>query len=252
MSYVERSEDDQWSWWQQNPDAARSQPFSASTAPLPTSDPWPSGASAPATNADAETPATPPPATQDPIRKALIGLVAVLSLGLAGVSYQRWGAGSTEAGAAAATTAVISPVATQSTTVAPTTTAPPPTTAAPTTTNPTTSAPESSTTTVAVAQTGPPGPPLEVMVVSTGRASAEIRWRSDECVGSRYQVGEFEPGGGGYPDVNRCWFNHVILAGDPAFSPPLEPNTTYTVRIEAISQDGSASEPAEVQFTTSP
>ena len=247
---MERSEDDQWSWWQQNPDATASYPLST-TASFQTGDPS-DGESTGATSGQAYVSSPTPAGGNDPVRKMLIGLVAVLSLGLAGVSYQRWGAGTTDAAVAATTTtAVTTQVANQSTTISPTTQAPA-TSADPTTTAPATTAAPTTSTTEAVAPTGPPGAPIDVEVVSTGRSSAEIRWTSNECVGSRYQVGDFQPGGGGYPDVNRCWFNHVILAGDPAFSPPLEPNTTYTVRIEAIAQDGSASEPAQVEFTTSP
>ncbi len=254
---MERSEDDQWSWWQQDPTSA--DPRSPSTEVFHASDSFAEDLAQ-----ESETGGGPAHSSQvgesvsevtagDPVRKVLIGLVAVLSLGLAGVSYQRWGNPPTSV-AAPTTTALLTQTVDQPTTAAPTTETPTsatsstPSTAAPTTTTTLATTTTSETTFVSA---GPPGAPQEVMVISTGRSSAEIRWRSDECVGSRYQVGDFDPGGGGYPDVNRCWFNHVILAGDPAFSPPLEPNTTYTVRIEAIGQDGSASDPVEVQFTTS-
>ena len=87
-------------------------------------------------------------------------------------------------------------------------------------------------------------------MLSTSSTGAEIRWRSEECVGSRYRVGDFDEGGGGFPDVQRCWFNHVILAGDPAFSPPLTPNTSYTVTIQAVGRDGALSAPVRIEFTT--
>jgi hypothetical protein len=120
------------------------------------------------------------------------------------------------------------------------------TTAAPTTVTST----RASTETTLIESSGPPSPPREVTVVTTSSTGAEIRWRSEQCVGSRYQVGDFEAGGGGFPNVERCWFNHVILAGDQPFSPPLSPNTSYMVTIQAVGQDGTASEPVIVEFTT--
>ncbi|NNF53201.1 MAG: fibronectin type III domain-containing protein [Acidimicrobiales bacterium] len=87
-------------------------------------------------------------------------------------------------------------------------------------------------------------------VVSTGPTSAEIRWESAECVGSLYQVGDFSEGRGGYPNVDRCWFNHVVLAGNESFSPPLTPNTEYVVRVQAVNKSGQTSDPVEVTFRT--
>lgn len=87
-------------------------------------------------------------------------------------------------------------------------------------------------------------------MVATSSTGAEIRWRSEQCVGSRYQVGDFEAGGGGFPNVDRCWFNHVVLAGEPDFSPPLSPDTSYTVTIQAVGPDGTTSEPVMIEFTT--
>jgi hypothetical protein len=182
----------------------------------------------------------------------LIGLVAVLSITLAGVSYARFANDNSVSGAAL--------VATTTTTEGTATTADPDrTTELPTTTSPPATASTALTqttqqvlsTTITVSESSdPPSPPQDVTVFSTSSTGAEIRWRSEECVGSRYRVGSFEEGSGGFPDVERCWFNHVILAGDPAFSPPLTPNTSYTVTIRAISSGGIASEPVEVQFTT--
>jgi len=189
------------------------------------------------------------PVDRDPLRLGLIGLVGVLIVVLGVVSFLRFG-GNGEAPVAADTTTTTS--AESTTTVLQTTIAPAitsePTTSVPTTT---TTPPSSTTTTASTASGQVPSAPNSIEVINTTSTGAEIRWQSAECVGSRYQVGDFEPGGGGYPDVNRCWFNHVILAGDSSFSPPLSPNTSYTVIIQAVAEDGTLSEPAEVSFTTS-
>ena len=232
---MDSEEQDQWSWWEQGDET---------TTRLPLLDP----------DTDVIDPVSDEgqgsQASNDRIRMFLIGLVAVLSITLAAVSYERFNGGATAPAVAAATTA---PSQTTSTSRAPTTTAPPSTqapTSASQTIVPVTSAPPTSTTT-ADSNLDPPAPPQDVTVISTSSTGAEIRWRSDECVGSRYRVGNFDEGGGGFPDVERCWFNHVILAGDPAFSPPLSPNTIYTVTIQAVNRSGDLSEPVFVQFTTS-
>jgi hypothetical protein len=207
-----------------------------------------------------------PEKSNDPIRMVLIGLVAVLSITLAGVSYARFANdGSRNSAAAIVTTTITEAPDPVSNTDAPDpvsnteapdpvgTTEPRATTSASaitTTAAPQTTEPPASTTTTAPGPSKPPSPPQDVAVFSTSSTGAEIRWRSEECVGSRYRVGDFDEGSGGYPNVPRCWFNHVILAGNPSFSPPLTPNTSYTVTIQAVSQDGATSEPVLVQFTT--
>lgn len=235
---MESEEQDQWSWWEQGEEPTTR--HRASPLLDPDTD---------VIDSVREQDAV-PPNPNDRIRMFLIGLVAVLSVTLAAVSYERFSDGATAPAVAAATTA---PRQTTSTSQAPTTTAPASTqapTSASQTIVPVTSAPETSTTTADL-NLDPPAPPRDVTVVSTSSTGAEIRWRSDDCVGSRYRVGDFDEGGGGFPDVERCWFNHVILAGDPAFSPPLSPNTIYTVTIQAVNRNGDLSEPVFVQFTTS-
>ena len=185
---------------------------------------------------------------RDRVRTALITVVFVLTISLAVTSYLRFGpsggvaAGDRETGDAAVATTVDAP----STTTTPTTEPP--------TTTPTTSAPTSTTTSTTAAPRPSdgvaPAPPADVRLVETRSRSAEIRWTSAECVGSRYQVGNFAPGGGGYPNVDQCWYDHVVLAGSPSFSPPLEPDTDYVVRIQAVRQDGTISEPVEIGFRT--
>jgi hypothetical protein len=194
---------------------------------------------------------------RDRVRTALITVVFLLTISLAVTSYLRFGpsggvaAGDQETADAAVATTVESPSTT--TTPTPTTT---PTTSAPTTSAPTTSAPTSTTTSTTAPPTTAdgvaPAPPADVRLVETRSRSAEIRWTSAECVGSRYQVGDFAPGGGGYPNVDRCWYDHVVLAGSPSFSPPLEPDTDYVVRIQAVRQDGTISDPVEIGFRTDP
>ncbi|NNE94980.1 MAG: fibronectin type III domain-containing protein [Acidimicrobiales bacterium] len=237
---MESEEQDQWSWWQ--PDAEEATTARMAASPLLDPDSYLDDSSSPDHQFSSP---------NDPVRMFLIALVAVLSVTLAAVSYARFSDGAPPRAVAAATTAP--PTTTTGATESPTTAAP--ATAAPTSISqtivPVTSAPATTSTTFGESR-GTPDPPLDVTVVSTSSTGAEIRWRSDECVGSRYQVGDFEEGGGGFPDVERCWFNHVILAGDPAFSPPLTPNTAYTVTIQAVNRNGDLSEPVFVQFTTSP
>lgn len=111
----------------------------------------------------------------------------------------------------------------------------------------------SSTTSASPAPAGqPPAPPADVKLVEIGPSTARIEWTSELCVGSRYQVGDFDEGGGGYPNVDRCWTDHVVLAGDPSFSPLLEPDTEYVVRIHAVSPDGLLSEPRFITIRTTP
>ncbi len=249
---VEPSEEDQWSWWQrgQEPTAPNyAVPTTGSTAATPgvdrtglLTDPDPVSPSDPATGLEGQ-----PEADRDPIRMALIGLVGTLTVVLAAVSFARFGPdGSTEAAVLTTTTVTES----STTTPEPTTTTPPAETTASTTTEATTTTVVTTSTSTPSAPGVAPSPPSNVEIVSTSSTGAEIRWESDECVGSRYQVADFEAGSGGWPEVNRCWFNHVILAGDPAFSPPLSPNTSYTVTIQAVAEDGTVSDPVQVQFTT--
>ncbi len=225
---MEPDGEDQWSWWE-----------SIEEAPPEDSD---------AEVDDSEV-------RRDPVRTALITIVFLLTISLAITSYLRFGpsgdaaAGEQQAAEADTATTLASPSTTTTATTQPSTTTP--TTGAPTT-SATTDEPTSTTTSDAPTTTpgSAPAPPTDVEVVETRSRSADIRWTSAECVGSRYQVGDFEPRGGGYPNVDRCWFDHVVLAGDPSFSPPLEPNTDYVVRIQAVRQDGTISDPVEVSFRT--
>ena len=264
---VEPGEDDQWSWWQQpdgpprahqSPPAGRMSPLANQTysAPIQNQAASVQGASLEPgpLEAGAATEES-PPTGDDRLRKGLLAVIAVLIVALAAASYVRFAPDRTVeniAGAddVAAQTSLTNPVTTLPSTtnsLATTTPTTTPTTAAPsTTTAPATKAP----TTGPPVGDGSPSQPANVVVVSTGPTSAEIRWESDECVGSLYQVGDFEPGTGGYPEVNRCWFNHVVLAGDESFSPPLIPNTEYVVRIQAVNQAGDASDPVEISFRT--
>ncbi len=243
---MESEEEGQWSWWQpDNPEDPQTAPVRAALLVDPAEG-----------QPDPGSPLEPERIRQsnDRVRIVLIGLVAVLSITLAGLSYARVANIGSVSDAAAVVTSTTTTADPTTTTADPGSTAEPATpTSAPTTAaadQPQTTQPVSTTATTAPGSLEPPSPPQDVEVISTSSTGAEIRWRSEECAGSRYRVGEFDEGTGGYPDVDRCWFNHVILAGDPSFSPPLTPNTSYTVTIQAVSRAGVASEPVEVQFTT--
>ncbi len=220
---VEPDGEDQWSWWESIEEA----PPEASPSEV---DDGPG---------------------RDPLRTVLIAIVFLLAISLAITSYLRFvPSEEVEAdGQGAAETTATTTASPSTTTASPSTTT---ATTAPTTTATTaTTAASTSTTTAPAPSAGPaPAPPTDVEVVETRSRSAEIHWASAECVGSRYQVGDFEPRGGGYPNVDRCWFDHVVLAGDPSFSPPLEPDTDYVVRIQAVREDGTISDPVEVVFRT--
>jgi hypothetical protein len=177
------------------------------------------------------------------LQRALIVLVGVLVFTLGVLSYQR--VTGDEAAGSDTTTTTASGV--DDTEAGPTTTVP-------TATSTTTAGEKTSSTTSAnPAPTGqPPAPPADVKLVEIGPNTARIEWTSELCVGSRYQVGDFDEGGGGYPRVDRCWTDHVVLAGDPSFSPLLEPDTEYVVRIHAVSPDGLLSEPRFITIRTTP
>ncbi len=236
---VEQEKDEQWSWWQTPDTPPTSNPATTPgahlTSDLPTTD------SAPADTIVLQ--------HDERVRKALIGLVALLTISLAAASYVRFGPDGTAQTVASAS---VDPPSTATATTGnlPTTSqAPVTTTSQPTTALTTTSAvPKTSSTTVPVG--GAPKPPVNVSVVSTGPTWAEIHWESAECVGSLYQVGNFSEGRGGYPNVDRCWFNHVVLAGNESFSPPLTPNTEYVVRVQAVNKSGQTSDPVEITFRT--
>lgn len=196
-------------------------------------------------------PAGPPPASRL-LQTVLLAVVVLLTLTLGVVTY--WRFGSDAGGAAAAgetTTTTIAAGATTSATTAPTTVDPsgPTSVVPPDSTTTTTTAPATSSTTAPIPG-GPPAPPANVELVEIGPNSARIEWTSEECVGSRYQVGDFAEGGGGYPNVDRCWTDHVVLAGDPSFSPLLTPDTEYVVRIHAVGRDGQVSEPRFITIRT--
>ncbi|MFW2381861.1 MAG: fibronectin type III domain-containing protein [Acidimicrobiales bacterium] len=242
---MESEEEGQWSWWQEDSmDVPPTAPMRAAVLADPALDEVDAGS-----EIEPNTPAAP---ENDPVRMALIGLVAVLSVTLAGVSYARFAdGGSVSDAAGAVVTASTAPTTTVADVGLTTTSAAPSSTTTSTTAPPTTTTTlTQSSTTTALPASEPPTPPQDVTVVSTSNTGAEIRWRSEECVGSRYRVGQFEEGGGGFPEIQRCWFNHVILAGDPAFSPPLSPNTSYSVMIQAVARDGTTSEPVVIEFTT--
>lgn len=172
-------------------------------------------------------------------------LVGALTIALGVLSYQRLGGSDDDPSDSAAATA------TEVTTTAVTTAAAPETTVSQTTTAD--GGAGSTTTSIDPAPSGQrPAPPANVELVEIGPNTARIEWTSEQCVGSRYQVGDFDEGGGGYPYVDRCWTDHVVLAGDPSFSPLLEPDTEYVVRIHAVSPDGLLSEPRFITIRTTP
>ncbi len=244
---VEQETDEQWSWWQAPDTPPTSDPASAPGAPPATGL---STTELPTTDAE---PAESVLLQHDErVRKVLIGLVALLTISLAAASYARFGPDGTAQTVASASvdppptaTATTGSLPSTTSQVPATSTSQPTTTSAPTTTS---TVPKTSSTTVPAV--GAPKPPVNLSVVSTGPTSAEIHWESAECVGSLYQVGSFSEGRGGYPNVDRCWFNHVVLAGDENFSPPLTPNTEYVVRVQAVNKSGQASDPVEITFRT--
>lgn len=186
-----------------------------------------------------------------------MAIVIALTITLGLVTYLRFGgdAGSTAGASDTSTTTSVTDTSTATITgTTPTTTAP--ATSSTTTPTPSPEAPDEAATTTAttfttIAPAGePPAPPADIELVEIGPNSARIEWTSEECVGSRYQVGDFAEGGGGYPNVDRCWTDHVVLAGDPNFSPVLAPDTEYVVRIHAVGRDGQVSEPRFITIRT--
>lgn len=185
-----------------------------------------------------------------------MAIVIALTITLGLVTYLRFGGDAGSTAGASDTSTTTSVTDTSSATIAgttPTTTAP--ATSSTTTPTPSTEAPEEAATTTTtfttIAPAGePPAPPADIELVEIGPNSARIEWTSEECVGSRYQVGDFAEGGGGYPNVDRCWTDHVVLAGDPNFSPVLAPDTEYVVRIHAVGRDGQVSEPRFITIRT--
>lgn len=100
-----------------------------------------------------------------------------------------------------------------------------------------------------------PGVPrvISTEVLAVTSESARIRFTTDECSGSAYDVRGYYQGSGGYPRFEECWTDHQLLLGSRPFSGGvLNPDTTYTVDLGGIARSGFAGPRTTVTVRTLP
>ncbi len=89
-------------------------------------------------------------------------------------------------------------------------------------------------------------------VVDLTDTTARVVYRGDVCTGTRFEIVGINQGGSGFPDDPNCNDSHQLLLGRNPFTPLLEPETEYTVKVEVIDAEGRVSAQESLTFETEP